>query len=62
MGIGAKRPGLEADHSFPSIAEVKNMWIEASSALYALIAYCLISYAQGQICPFSLPLFPFFSY
>jgi hypothetical protein len=28
--LGAKRPGREADHSPPSVAEVKNAWIYAS--------------------------------
>jgi hypothetical protein len=32
---GVKRPGLEADHSFATSAEVKNMWIYTSTPPYA---------------------------
>jgi hypothetical protein len=48
MGIvgctpGVKRPGREADHSPPTIAEVNKMWIYKSTPTYVLIAQCLIS-------------------
>jgi hypothetical protein len=40
MGTGdlspeVKRPGLEADHSPPTSAEVKKMWIYTSTPPYA---------------------------
>jgi hypothetical protein len=35
---GAKRPGREADHSPPTSAEVKKMWIYISTPPYALMA------------------------
>jgi hypothetical protein len=35
---GVKRSGREADHSPPTIAEVKNMWRSASTPSYAFIA------------------------
>jgi hypothetical protein len=33
-----KRPGLEVDHSPPTSAEVKKMWIYTSTASYAFMA------------------------
>jgi hypothetical protein len=43
MGTGAlspqlKRPGLEADHSLPTSAEVKKTWVYISTPLYAFVA------------------------
>jgi hypothetical protein len=35
---GVKRPGREADHSPPSSAEVKKMWIYTSTPPYAFTA------------------------
>jgi hypothetical protein len=35
---GVKRQGLEADHSPPTSAEVKKMWIYTSTPLYAFMA------------------------
>jgi hypothetical protein len=35
---GVKRPGLEADHSSPSSAEVKNEWSYTSTPPYVFIA------------------------
>jgi hypothetical protein len=46
---GVKRPGCEADHSSPTSAEVKKMWIYISTPPYAFMAYCLISQTQGQL-------------
>jgi hypothetical protein len=40
---GVKRPGREADHSPPTTAEVKKMWIYTSTPPYAFMAKCLIS-------------------
>jgi hypothetical protein len=35
---GVKRQGLEADHSPPTSAEVKKMWIYTSTLLYVFMA------------------------
>jgi hypothetical protein len=35
---GVKRQGLEADHSTPTNAEVKKMWIYTSTPLYVFMA------------------------
>jgi hypothetical protein len=35
---GEKRQGREADHSSPSIAKVKKMWIYTSTSPYAFMA------------------------
>jgi hypothetical protein len=35
--------GREVDHSPPTSAEVKKMWIYTSTPLYAFMAWCLIS-------------------
>jgi hypothetical protein len=35
---GGKRPGREADHSPPTSARVKDMWICASTPPYVLMA------------------------
>ena len=37
-----KRSGREADHSYLSIADVKNAWIYASSPAHAFMTWCLI--------------------
>jgi hypothetical protein len=31
LSLGVKRPGREADHTSPSISEVKNVWMYAST-------------------------------
>jgi hypothetical protein len=36
--LGVKRPGREADHSPPTSADVKNMWIYTTAAPYAFMA------------------------
>jgi hypothetical protein len=38
LSPGVKRPGLEAEHLSPASAEVKKMWICASTPPYAFIA------------------------
>ncbi|PNF23996.1 hypothetical protein B7P43_G09283, partial [Cryptotermes secundus] len=38
-----KRPGREADHSPPTSAEVKKIWIYISTSPYPFMAYSLIS-------------------
>jgi hypothetical protein len=40
---GVKRPGREADHSPPTSAEVKKMWIYKPTPPYTFMAQCLIS-------------------
>jgi hypothetical protein len=49
---GVKRPGSDADHSFPSSADVKKTWIYTSTLPYVFVGECLISQAQGQL-PFT---------
>jgi hypothetical protein len=38
LSPGVKRPGCEADHSAPTSAEVKKMWIYTSTPPYAFMA------------------------
>jgi hypothetical protein len=38
LSPGVKRPGSETDHSPPTSAEVKKMWIYTSTPLYAFMA------------------------
>jgi hypothetical protein len=53
-----KAAGREADHPGPTSAKVKNTWIYASTPPYVIMAYCLVSYAQGQLpLPYLLVLF-----
>jgi hypothetical protein len=40
---GALLPGVKADHSPPTTAEVKKMWAYTSTPPYVFVAYCLIS-------------------
>jgi hypothetical protein len=49
FSLGVKRPGSEANHLTPTSAEVKKMWIYASTPPYAFTASCLIREAQGQL-------------
>jgi hypothetical protein len=44
---GVKRPGCEADHSFPSSAEVKNAWNCTSTHPFVFMAWGLIKYRIG---------------
>jgi hypothetical protein len=41
---GGKVPGLKADHSPPSNAEVKNAWSYSSTTTYTFMAWCLVKY------------------
>jgi len=41
---GVKRPGREADHSPPSIAEVTNAWNYASTLEHVFMVWCLIKH------------------
>jgi hypothetical protein len=43
LSPGVKRLGCEADHSPPTSAEVKKMWIYTSTTPYVSMAQCLIS-------------------
>jgi hypothetical protein len=47
-----KRPGSEADHSPPTSAEVKKMWIHTSAPPYAFMAQCLIYLSTGTTLPY----------
>jgi hypothetical protein len=49
LSPGLKRSRREADHSAPTSAEVMKTWIYTSTPSYAFMAYCLISYAHGQL-------------
>jgi hypothetical protein len=48
VSLNVKQLGHEADHSLPSIAEVKNVWSYTSSPQYAFMAWCSVK-AQGQL-------------
>jgi hypothetical protein len=50
---GIKRPGREADHSPPTSAEVKKMWVYTSTPPYAFMASAYV--VQGQL--YLLPLY-----
>jgi hypothetical protein len=41
---GVKRPELEADHSPPTSAEVKKIWIYAPTPPYAVMTWCLVKH------------------
>jgi hypothetical protein len=45
--VGVKRPGREADHSPPSIAEFKNAWSYTSTPQYAFMSRFSVK-AQGK--------------
>jgi hypothetical protein len=54
LSLGVKRPGLEADHSPPSSAKVKEEWSYTSTSQYACMVLCSVTKnAQGQ--PYLLP-------
>jgi hypothetical protein len=42
LSQGVKRLGREADHTSPSIAEVKNAWSYTSTPLYTSMAWCSV--------------------
>jgi len=44
VSSGVKRPGREADHSFPSSVEVKNAWRYTSVAQFVVMASCLVKH------------------
>jgi hypothetical protein len=48
---GLKRLGREADHSPPTGAKVKKIWLYTSTPPYAFMAYCFISLSIGTTLP-----------
>jgi hypothetical protein len=44
-----KQPEREADHSTPTSAKVKKIWVYTSTPPYVFMAHCLISQAQEQL-------------
>jgi hypothetical protein len=67
---GVKRQEREADHSPPTSAEIKKVWIYTSTPLYVFMAYCLISllypftliYRDHHIHPSTISTWVFLSY
>jgi hypothetical protein len=55
LSPGVKRPGREVDHSPPTSAEVKKMWIYTSAPPYAFMAWCFNLLSTGTTLP--LPYF-----
>jgi hypothetical protein len=47
LSQGVKRPGIEADHSSPPSAEVKNAWSYISTPPYILIEWCLVKHRDN---------------
>jgi hypothetical protein len=47
LSLGVERPGREADHSFPSRAEVKNEWSYTSTPQYVFMAWCLVKHRDN---------------
>jgi len=45
--LGVKRTGREADHSFPSSAEVKNVWSYTSTPQYVFKVWCLAKHRNS---------------
>jgi hypothetical protein len=45
--LEVKRPGLEADHSLPSSAEVKNAWSYNTTRQYACMAWFSVKKCAG---------------
>jgi hypothetical protein len=46
---GEKWPAPETDHSLSTSAKIKNTWTYTSTPPYAFLAYCLISWAKGNL-------------
>jgi hypothetical protein len=51
-GWWEERPEREADHSYPSSAEVKNAWSYTFTLPYVCMAWCLVKHTA--ILPFTL--------
>jgi hypothetical protein len=47
LSLGVKRPGLEADHSSPSSADVKNAWSYTFTPQYVFMAWCLVKHGDN---------------
>jgi hypothetical protein len=45
--VGVKRPGRDADHSPPSIAEVKNAWSYTFTPQYVFMVWCLVKHRDN---------------
>jgi hypothetical protein len=56
LSPGVKRPGSEADHSPPTSAEVKKMWVYTSTPTSVFIAQCLVKH-RDKFTSILLPLF-----
>jgi hypothetical protein len=50
MGTEVKRPGREADYSFPSSAAVKNAWSYISTPTYVFMAWHLVKHRENFTC------------
>jgi hypothetical protein len=44
ISLEVERPGSEADHSPPSCAEVKNVWIYTPTSQYVFMAWYLVKH------------------
>jgi hypothetical protein len=53
---GVKQLGHEADHSLPSNAEVKNIWILITTPPYIFMALCLIMKYRDNFYLLQLPV------
>jgi hypothetical protein len=47
LSLGVKWLGREADHSFPSSAEVDNAWSYTSTPQYVFMAWCLVKHRDN---------------
>jgi hypothetical protein len=54
LSSGVKRPWREFDHSLPTSAEVKKIWIYTTTPQYIFMGWCLIKHREN----FTLPLTP----
>jgi hypothetical protein len=52
LSPGVKRPVREADHSPPTSAEVKKMWIYTAIKFYLYIPKCLHTFKNMEMCAF----------
>jgi hypothetical protein len=46
--LGVQLSGREAEHSFPPIAKIKNIWVYTTTPPYIIMWQRLIYYAKGQ--------------
>jgi hypothetical protein len=52
LSLGVRRPGREVDHSPPTSAEVKKMWIYTSTPPHAFLALCLVKHRDNFTLPY----------